>query len=123
MSTTTARPNPVKKVRPAPAESPLEVLERTRRLFGMRATWAKGGYTRPSATWDNRRCLVSGLEACDGKHVAEAKKFALLAIKEIYPMRYTAGNIPSFNDSTATTKSDVIRVLDRAIELAEKGKS
>jgi hypothetical protein len=113
---TLVKPSPVKRVKPGPAESPLEVIERTRALFGMRGTWTKGAETGPSKMWDNQRCLIRGLRDCDGKHVADATKLVLKAIGELYPTR--GHSIPSFNDSTATTKRDVILVLDRAIEMA-----
>lgn len=113
---TLVKPNPVKRVRPGPAESPLDVLERTRALFGMRGTWGKGSETKPSNMWDNQRCLIRGLKDCDGEHVATAKSYTLQAIGEIYSKKYSS--IPSFNDAKTTTKLDVIRVLDRAIELA-----
>lgn len=98
-----------------PAQSPLDVLERTRVALSPRGSWKSG--SRTGVTHEGHaRCLIQTMEDVDGVHVAKARDIVLKAAKEITGKTYTS--IPQFNDAKATKKHTVIMVLDRAIEMA-----
>lgn len=107
------------RVYPDPGGSPLEVLERARLVLSPRNAWHKAGYTG-TKHGVAARCSIQAINDCDGKHAEGAKKLFLKAAKELYPTRPT-NSIPSFNDAGKTTKTDVLAVFDRAIELAQEG--
>lgn len=109
--------DPVSLVKTGPAKSPREVVERTRRLFAMRGTWVRGSYQGTSKIWTTRRCLISGLQACDGVHAKAAEKAVLKSINETFGKKEgTYASIPGFNDKAYRKKEDIIRVLDHTLE-------
>lgn len=117
------RPKPSGKPYKQASGSPLEVLRRARVTLAPRDAWAKGATTRTAKVAGepvHQRCLIQTLRDVDGVHVKTAETLCLSAIKELYPSRPST-SIPGFNDHSATIKHDVLRVLDRAIEKAEKG--
>jgi hypothetical protein len=112
------KPFPSGKIAPkfgGSAESPREVLMRTRVALSPRGSWRSGG--RHGKTHEGySRCLIQAMEDVDGIHVKAAEKLVLKAAKEITGTAYSS--IPSFNDAKSTQKHTVIIVLDRAIEMA-----
>ena len=100
-----------------PAESPHEVLERSRLALSPRGSWKSGSRTVKTHE-GHALCLIQTMEDVDGVHVKKATELVLKAAKEITGHHYSS--IPNFNDAKNTHKHTVIMVLDRAIEMAKQ---
>lgn len=69
--------------------------------------WVKGALEITNPAGGKCYCLSGALAAANAPQAAWNK------VKEVIP----GGQIVSFNDAPATTKDDVLKVLDRAIAL------
>ena len=104
-------------------------LQEVRKLFANKDHWIKGHYAKdaegnyrdPSSPEAVRFCLVGGLDRC-GADNHESRKHVQDAIAELFPGRFLIGYdkpfIHLFNDDPEITHDDVLRVLDRAIEVS-----
>jgi hypothetical protein len=84
-------------------------------ILAPRGAWYLGGYKGAG----NSRCTVQALRDSDGKLVNQATGIVLSAIREL-PNNHTVSSIQTWNDNPKRKKYEVLAVLDRAIEIAEK---
>ena len=93
-----------------------EALIAMRELLSDPKRWCKGAYARDASgkPTENTKtacshCLSGALHSVDG-----ATEAVVWAIAGALPRGYH--NVPAFNDAPETTHSDILRVLDAAIE-------
>lgn len=101
------------------ARRPADVLRDVRDLLSMPEAWIKDDWSQtvegtPCSPDSNRAacwCLTGAISRFDGDDSG-----ALVIVKRVVP----GGLAARFNDDPKTTHADILRVLDQAIELADK---
>jgi len=102
-----------------------EALKKSRGFIDTPDKWIKGHY-RTTQQGKSRYCLVGAIRA----GTAEDKDYdfyggpgnawlTALCLQQVLTAYPTNSSIESFNDSPQTTHAAVMRVLDKAIEMAE----
>lgn len=104
-----------------------EALYKAKALF-KRHRWIQGDALAETPT--KGYCLLGALDKAEDYNyfaIGKVKGAAFLAsaVKELYPERYRARygcfefKVVDFNDHEDTARKDALKVLDRAVELAE----
>jgi hypothetical protein len=119
------KPRPPGKTYDKSATGVVDLLRRARAVLSSRDAWHKGGWQsskRVGGELTGQRCLVQTFKDSDGLYITAATQAVAEQIRKLFPARvsYVDDQDQSictrFNDHKATTKHDVLLVLDAALE-------
>lgn len=102
--------------------TPKEILQKTKAYLSDRELWCQGHGA--VLLYDGRvaRCALSALSTINGSTTAEYCDGALAPLIKATKLHSLAGNtsIIDFNDSPNTTHEDIMRLFEKAIQIAEE---
>lgn len=115
-------------------KSAVEVLKASRALLNRRGGWTKGTMYDGGIGKDGRYkayCAVGALRAIDGPAEAKARRILAavirseesgkpIVVKKTSDKSMDEWRIIGYNDHTAYQKNHIIKMFDKAIEIAEK---